>query len=179
MALGGEETMKWLHIIPVWLALIGASAEAVQPEEDAARVQQDVRALIHALYNADVDTVVRYTHPTIIAMQGGVQGTRRAVQDVVLKLKSAGMRVESLTFPKPPEFLEGGGRRFAVVPTLSIISANAQRFESLNFQLGILEPGSTEWTYVEGSRITRQNVQSLFPGFPATYEFPPFYRKKL
>ena len=112
-------------------------------------------------------------------MQGGVQGTRRAVQDVVLKLKSAGMRVESLTFPKPPEFLEGGGRRFAVVPTLSIISANAERFESLNFQLGILEPGSTEWTYVEGSRITRQNVQSLFPGFPATYEFPPFYRKKL
>jgi hypothetical protein len=179
MALGGEETMNWFHIIPVWLALIAASAEAVQPEKDAARVQQDVRTLIHALYNADVDTVVRYTHPTIIAMQGGVQGTRRAVQNVVLKLKSAGMRVESLTFPKPPEFLEGAGRRFAVVPTLSIISANAERFESLNFQLGILEPGSTEWTYVEGSRITRQNVQSLFPGFPATYEFPPFYRKKL
>jgi hypothetical protein len=74
MALGGKETMKWFHIVAVWLALIGASAEAVQPEEDAARVQQDVRALIHALYNADVDTVVRYTHPTIIAMQGGVQG---------------------------------------------------------------------------------------------------------
>ena len=61
MALGGEETMNWFHIIPVWLALIGASAEAVQPEKDAARVQQDVRTLIHALYNADVDTVVRLT----------------------------------------------------------------------------------------------------------------------
>ena len=51
--------MNWFHIIPVWLALIAASAEAVQPEKDAARVQQDVRTLIHALYNADVDTVVR------------------------------------------------------------------------------------------------------------------------
>jgi len=171
--------MKRLYSVLVALALIGANAEAVQSEADAGRVQQDVKALIDALYNADVDTVVRYTHPTIIAMQGGLQGTRKAVQDVVLKLKSAGMRVESLTFPKPPEFLEGGGRRFAVVPTLSIISANGQQIESLNFQLGVLEPGSTEWAYVEGSRITKQNVQSLFPGFPATYEFPPFYRKKL
>ncbi len=89
------------------------------------------------------------------------------------------MRVESLTFPRAPEFLEGGGRRFAIVPTLSIIYANAQRVESLNFQLGVLEPKSTQWVYVEGSRINKQNVQELFPGFPATYEFPLFYRKKL
>jgi hypothetical protein len=42
-----------------------------------------------------------------------------------------------------------------------------------------LDPNSTDWTYVEGSRLTKENVQSLFPGFPASYQFPPFYRKKL
>lgn len=146
---------------------------------DASRVQRDVRALVEALHRGDLDTVVRYTHPRVIAMQGGPTATRKVIEDVVLKLKGAGMRVESLTFPGPPEFLEGGGRRFAVVPTLSILAANGQRFESLNFQLGVLEPGSSDWVYVEGSRLTTQNVQALFPGFPATYEFPPFYRKKL
>ena len=170
--------MTWLCSILVALAF-GASAEAVQSWQDASRVQEDVRTLIRALYNGDVDTVVRYTHPTVIAMQGGPSAARKLLQDVLVKLKDGGMRVESLTFPKPTEFLEGGGRRFAVVPTLSIISANGQQIESLNFQLGILEPGATDWTYVEGSRVTKQNVQVLFPGFPATYEFPPLYRKRL
>jgi hypothetical protein len=32
------------------------------------------------------------------------------------------------------------------VPTLSIISANGQQIESLNFQLGVLEPNATRWT---------------------------------
>ena len=171
--------MKWLCPIVVSVAIFGVGVEAVQPNTDAGRVQQNVKMLIDALYNAEVETVIRYTHPTIIAMQGGVESTRKAIRDLVVKMKSAGMRVESLTFPKPPEFLEGGGRRFAVVPTLSIISGNGQRSESLNFQLGVLDPGSTEWTYVEGSRLTKENVQTLFPGFPASYEFPPFYRKKL
>jgi hypothetical protein len=129
--------------------------------------------------NADVETVMRYTHPSVIAMLGGKQSARKMVQDAVLFIKSTGLRVESLTFPRPPDVLEAGGRRFAVIPTLSILSTNGQRRESLNFQLGVLEPNSTDWTYVEGSRLTKENVQSLFPGFPASYRFPPFYRKKL
>src|SRR5262245_43243357 len=172
-------TMNGLCPIVVSIGVLAASAAAVQPVRDTARVQQDVKALNDALYGGDVDTVIRYTHPSVIAMLGGMQSAREMVQAAVQFIKSTGLRVESLTFPRPPDFLEAGGRRFAVIPTLSILSANRERLESLNFQLGVLEPNSTEWTYVEGSRLTKENVQVLFPGFPATYQFPPFYRKKL
>ena len=171
--------MKVLCAIVVVISVISGDGQGVQTERDARRVQEDVKSLVDALYGGDVETVLRFTHPKIIAMLGGKATSRKAVEDAVLTLRNAGMRLESLAFPKPPEFLAGGGRRFAVVPTLSIISARGQRIESLNFQLGILEPGSTDWTYVEGSRIADQNVQTLFPGFPTGYEFPPFYRKKL
>ena len=126
-----------------------------------------------------MDTVLRFTHPKIIELQGGLPATRSAVQQAVLMLKSINMQLESLSFPKKPEFLEGGGRRFAIVPTLTIVSSNGQRVESLNFQLGVLEPKASQWVYVEGSRINRENVQILFPGFPTAYEFPSFYRRKL
>jgi hypothetical protein len=92
-------------------------------------------------------------------------------------IQSCDLRIQPSS--RPPEFLEGGGRRLAIVPTLTIVSANGQRVESLNFQLGVLEAGSTSWKYVEGSRINKENVQVLFPGFPQDYEFPKFYRKKL
>jgi hypothetical protein len=160
------------------VVLIGWGAAAAEPK-DAERVQADVKALVAAMYGSDVDTMVRYTHPAVIEAQGGEEQTRKVVQETLLKVQEMGIQLESMTFPAPPDFLEGGGRRFAVVPTLSIVSARGQRLESLNYQLGVLEPGAKGWTYVEGSRINKDNVQSLFPGFPASYDFPAFYRKKL
>lgn len=170
--------VKWLCVMLASLASLGASA-GVEQDDETRRVQEDVTAIVHALYAGDVDTVLRFTHPTIVQMQGGMQPTRGAIQQAVARLKSAGMRVESLTFPEPPVFLNGPDRRFAVVPTLSVIVANGQRVESLNFQLGVLERDATQWHYVEGSRIDSQKVQTLFPGFPAGYEFPPLHREKL
>jgi hypothetical protein len=170
---------KWLWPLALSLALFGGRADTFQLSSEAARVQQDVQVIVDAMYDGDVDTIIRYTHPAVIAMMGGMDATRKRLEHFTVTFKSTGIRLESLTFPKPPEFLEGGGRRFVVVPTLSIVSGNGQRVESLNFQFGVLEPNATEWTYIEGSRVRKEMVQSLFPGFPATYEFPPFYRKKV
>lgn len=112
-------------------------------------------------------------------MSGGVGKVRQVLQSVTQGMQELGTQIQIFKFPEPPEFLEGGGRRFVVVPTLQFLTAQGQKVESLNFQLGILEPGATQWVYVEGSRLNKQNIQTLFPGFPADYEFPPFYRKKL
>jgi hypothetical protein len=176
--LGGEKMLRLIHVTAGCFVLFAATAGVAQ-EAEPARVQADVKALLHALYAGDVDTVLRYTHPTIVQLQGGMQPTRGAIQQAVSKITSAGMRLESLTFPKPPEFIEAPGRRFVVVPTLSIIVANGQQVESLNFQLGVLEKDSSQWQYVEGSHINDQKVKTLFPGFPAGYTFPPFYRRQL
>jgi hypothetical protein len=174
-------TAQGLRLIQVAVAclVLFAATAGVAQESEPARVQADVGDLLHALYAGDVDTVLRYTHPSIVQMQGGMQPTRGAIQHAVSTLTNVGMRLESLRFPKPPEFIEGPDQRFVVVPTLSIITANGQQVESLNFQLGVLEKDSAEWRYVEGSRINDQNLQILFPGFPTGYAFPPSYRRKL
>ena len=170
---------QWRRSALVAFICLAASASPAQAKDESQQVQEDVRTIIHAVYDGDLDAVLRFTHPKVIEMQGGEAATRSAVEQAVQQLKAMGMHIESLSFPKPPEFLEGGGRRFVIVPTLSVIVMGDQRAESLNFQLGVLEPRATHWVYVEGSRVNRENVQSLFPGFPEDYEFPPFYRMKL
>lgn len=171
--------MTWVQLTVILAVCLGAHSGHGQSQQDIDRVQQDVKAISLATYSADVDGVLRYTHPTVIKMLGGMEAARRTLQETSVKFKSVGLRLESLMFPRPPEFLDGGGRRFAVVPTLSIISASGQRVESLNFLLGVVEPNTSQWTYVDGSRINKAIVQKLFPGFPASYEFPATYRKKL
>ncbi len=142
-------------------------------------VQQEVRKMATAVYQSDVDTVLSYTHPKIIDLMGGTKQARSTLETAFSQFESLNMELESITFPEAPTFLNTDSNRFVIVPTKSIISADGQRFESLNYQFGIQRHGTTSWSYVEGSRINKQSVRSLFPDFPPDYEFPEFYRKKL
>ena len=162
-------------------SLVAAETPATEKpaSDETARVQEDVRAILNAAYTGDVDTMVRYTPPAILEGMGGEAQARAAMEQSLRTVSERGMKLASLTFPEAPQFIAGTERRFVVVPTLSVIEAGSQRLESLNYQLGVLERGSEAWTYVEGSRINKDNVRVLFPDFPADFAFPTTYRKKL
>jgi hypothetical protein len=78
-----------------------------------------------------------------------------------------------------PTFTNNAAHYFAVVPTKLVLTVKGQRLESLNYQFGVRDVAQTNWTYIEGSRITAENVRTFFPDFPSGFEFPKVYRKKL
>ena len=140
-------------------------------------VQQDVSSDLHAVYAGDIDNVLSYTHPKIIEMMGGETTARETLSAVLVKFQNGGLSLKSLTFPKLPTFINTTAHHFVIVPTLTIMSAHGKRVESLNYQFGIKGLEDKKWTYIEGSRINKSNVQALFPDFPSNYEFPQVYRK--
>ncbi|MFT3926354.1 MAG: hypothetical protein QM778_27660 [Myxococcales bacterium] len=166
-------------LVVLWFSFTSGHAQDGGRLDPGKQVQRDVSAILHSLYRGEVEVVLRYTHPAIVQMLGGPDKARRALNDGAAQMAKAEMKIESLSFPRSPEFFDGGQRRFVFVPTLLIIVAKGARIESLNFQLGILEPGKTDWKYVEGSRVTPENAQALFPGFPKERALPPFYRKRI
>jgi hypothetical protein len=147
--------------------------------DEATIVQNDVRTVLNAGFQNDVDTMLRYTHPQVIVGLGGPEKARETFQKMLREVGQNGMKLESLSFPSPPTFLRSAQRRFVLVPTASIIEFGARRVEDLGYQLGILEPGSTEWTFVDGARISKDNARILFPDFPLDIELPKTYRKDL
>lgn len=168
-------------IVALTLTVLSASNSFAQSCESAvdARAQADVRLIVQSLYAGDIGVVLKYTHPAVVKLLGGQAAARRAMEGAVALLRKNDMKIESLSFPSAPTCLTGGGRRFIIVPTLSVIAAGDQRIESLNFQFGVFESDGTGWTYVEGSRVNGENVQILFPGFPRDYQFPQVYRKRI
>jgi hypothetical protein len=146
---------------------------------DGKVVQDDVRRMLNALYANDIDTVLALTHPKVIKSLGGLPVAKATLQPELARMQSSKMSLESLTFPKAPNFIATAEREYAVVPTLSIVKSKGERAESLNFQFGIKEKTATNWTYIEGSRVNPQLLGGFFPDFPSNYNFPQFYRKKL
>jgi hypothetical protein len=169
--------MRLLGIAATAVALFGPVA-SIHPQA-VVPVQQDVIDLSKAVFEGDIDTIVRFTHPAVVELAGGEGPLRQTLKDALQTFASAGMKLESLSFPSGPTFLEGGGHRFVVVPTLSVTVVNGQRVESLNFQIGSFDKTASRWTYIEGSRLNSDNVQLLLPGFPQDFEFPSIYRKRL
>jgi|ERR1035437_3836539 hypothetical protein len=142
-------------------------------------VQADVRRTLNAVYGGDIDTVLNFTHPDIIQQMGGASQAKTVLQKTLDQIQTAGMKVESLAFPETPTFTNSAAHEFVVVPTKLVIAVKGQRLESLNYQFGVREVSQTNWTYIEGSRITAENVRKFFPDFPSGFGFPKVYRKKL
>lgn len=168
-----------LNLSIVALVLVGCSSASETNEAKVARVQKDVRRMVDAAYEGDVETIIDFTHPRILQMMGGVPSARQALEETFKKTSALGMKLDEMKFPTEPTFLRGSENEFVIVPTLSIVAANSQRAESLNYQFGARKIGSADWKYVEGSRVNKDNVNKFFPDFPKDYEFPQIYRKKI
>lgn len=159
--------------------LLPAFAVAGDASADADQVRSDVRALSNAVFAADIDTVLRYTHPSILEAMGGEDAARAALGPALESFRSGGMTLESLEFPEEPTFVAGKDNDYALVPTRSIFSSDGRKILSTNFQFGIRPKGGDAWTYVEGSRVSPELLTALFPDFPKDTAMPPVAREPL
>ena len=173
--------MRLLFSALIGLSLLPAagSTQDIDKEELTRIVQKDNRDLQAAVYGGNVDTVLRYAYPAIIDSMGGYGAARVTLAKSLGQIQQMGMQLKIMEFPAPPDFVPGRNRLFAVVPTRSIIAAGNDTVESFDFQLGIQDPDTGKWTYFEGSSVTDDIRQTLFPDFPAAYEFPTVSRKRL
>lgn len=149
-------------------------------EQEATRVQRDVTTINDALFAGDTDTLLRYTFPAIVQKMGGEEKFRKAYAQVAASQKRMGITRESLTFPQPPEFIEGkDGRLFAVIPNEVIVTGGGSRAAMTGFQVGVKEAGAADWKYVPGQFVTEDTLPALLPDFPAQHPLPPRSSKRL
>lgn len=68
-----------------------------------------------------------------------------------------------------------------LVPTVTRIKMvqKGQTFtiESTGFQVAISDKDKNDWTFIDGSTVSVNDLRSLFPNFPADTKFPPIARK--
>lgn len=173
-----RENSRWSARCGLWavtaMAVLSATVAIAEESADLVRqVQADVRELLEANYRGDVEPAMRLTHPAIIEQLGGTDKARKTFVEAMAVLKRVGLKIESFEFPAAPKFVDGERRTFAIIPTRLVVSANDQKLDSLNFQVGVSDPIDKKWTYVEGSKFDDTLRSQYFADFPRDYEFPP------
>ena len=88
--------------------------------------------------------------------------------------KINGQEVESLIFTK----------WLVIIPTVTkfrIIrpgDAKAVVIESIGFQVAISEKGKNDWTFIDGSGLTVNELRGLFVNLPQDLQFPPLEKRE-
>ncbi len=88
--------------------------------------------------------------------------------------KVNGQDVESLVFSK----------WLVIIPTVTkfrIIrpgDAKAVVIESIGFQVAISEKGKNDWTFIDGSGLTVNDLRGLFVNLPQDLQFPPLEKRE-
>ncbi len=141
------------------------------------QVQSDVRELLNATYDGEVDTVLRLSHPVVIDALGGKVEARKTLSEAMGRLKNYSLKIEVFEFPAEPQFVDGDQRSYAVVPTRLVVSAGDKKIDSQNFQVGVKQAGDDAWKYVEGPKF-KQYRSEHFSDFPADFDYPEISKLK-
>jgi len=165
--------------VKILLLIFLTSLSLLNADEKADKVKSDIKILIDATYSGNTDTVLDYTLPSIIEKMGGKDKAKETLGKTLEHLKSSNLKVESFKIVDEPIFIKTTNYEYVIIKTLTVISSNDKKAESLNFQLGQKKDGSNKWYYMEGSRVNEDTIKEFLLEFPKDYELPKTYRKKI
>ena len=147
---------------------------------DKKQVQADVMALMNATIEADVETLLRYTHPRVAELAGSPAALREVLEKGLAAFKSVNLQLESITFPDEPEFFKTENNEYAIVPVKTILVISGKRIGGQTFQLGVRSIGDKQWKYVDGGKLSDATMRAkLFPDFPSDRKLPTTSQKQL
>jgi hypothetical protein len=124
---------------------------------------------------------------------GGMASLERQLQDVPRRMLRDGVSILSSHPQGEPKVFEvspgranpdGSGeiiytKWLIFVPTITtsrVIRESEPRpilFESIGFQVAVSDKEPLDWTFIDGSSVTVNELRSMFPTRPADFELPP------
>jgi hypothetical protein len=163
-------------VLLIVLAL--SSCPAVALDQSAALIR-DAQKLAKCMKNLDAECSVSMFD--VSAMQA--QGAPSANQLIVLtegqfdRLSSAGARYEHFTILKPEPAFAGDGKLYAFVPyEFALEFPSRGTAVQRGFLVGISRDSGSSWRFIEGSRLTAENIKAFIPSYQGQ-ELPPVFTK--
>ena len=148
-------------------------------EEMIDQVKNDIREFQNATFNADVDTIIRFTPAETMERMGGEEVARESLEFATGQMKEDGVVLEKLEFPDDIKFLDGNENHFSIVPYESVIEVNGKRVETKSFFIGVRPLKEDDWRYADGNKSVQMGINESFPDFPADGVLFPAHSQEL
>lgn len=141
--------------------------------QDTAIVKHQANLIAEATFKEDYQTVVAYTHPSLIAIWGGKDKLYQIIVERMQELKGQGITSINGSIGSPGKFYRSGNELFCLLPEDIIITASAGRYHGKSYLLGISSDEGKNWTFLDVGNISADVLHRLLPNFNDDLKIPP------
>lgn len=148
------------HLLILLLLTITAVNSFAQ---QAAQIKAAAQLMGKATMNGDYNTVVKYSHPKLIAMAGGSEKMLGFIKQSLEQVKSQGVKIESVTMGEPTKVVNIGGGLYSTLLQTVVISINNRKVTNSSTVLANSTDKGKTWTFVDAGGMSDEQLKQLFP----------------
>jgi hypothetical protein len=127
---------------------------------------RDVTRLVECMKTLDATCTnsLTYTRPF---EEHGISRDQldRAVNDLYQKMKSVHGSYSHFNVSAPWPPFASRGRRYIFIPYQALLKSPARDVSTTSFFVGVSEDDGASWKFVDGQKITSENIGMIIPGY--------------
>lgn len=141
---------------------------------DVKQINADLDIMLAAMSSGQVDIFVAKTHPALFPLLGGEDNFAKFTAEALLQLDKMGLKIISTEHQAPGPFYRAGNEMLSIVPRVSVMEIEGQRFKSTGFMVAIKNTTTNTWKYLDGSGLREDKgmLWQMFPELEPGIEFP-------
>mgnify|MGYP005989057985 CR=1 FL=1 len=159
--------------------------------QDATKARASAQKLEPAILRGDLMPLLEKMHPRwkerLSKRAGGDAALAASFKNQAKQIAEAGVKIDAFTVspatdkPVPVNF---GREMLVFLPTLKIISGLdnkgvLRQIEQKGFLIAVTDVGKDDWTFIDGSTLSKSDIRSLFPELKKDFVTPPFGSKEI
>jgi hypothetical protein len=136
-------------------------------------VSKKAQVIGDATVKGDYAKVVDSTYPKVVEIIGGQEKMVALIEKSMNQMKAQGFTLISFQAGEPKELLTEGDSTFAVVPTITKLTAPGGKLIARSYLLGVSSDSGKTWKFVDGAGLQQKEVRDkVLPKLPAKLLLP-------
>jgi pseudouridine-5'-phosphate glycosidase len=136
------------------------------------RVRELSELMMEATIKRDYETVIEYTHPSIIKLLGGKAKAIEFTSQQMEKVNEAG-GIEKCSIREISKIIKVGNELQCVISQEMIMKIEGKRYRSLGGTIGVSEDKGKNWTFLNISQNDLASIRRFIPKFSNKLKLPP------
>ncbi len=167
-----------MPLLAPWLLALTTLAQAPGGPDPAPKADarldtalEQARACAAATVAGDAATLLRFTHPKVVAGVGGPEKFVEIMTRGFANMKDQGLALEGAEVDRAAALLESRDGLYCVLPMRIVLRLPQGRFRSGSFLVGVSGDQGASWTFVDGAPGAA-SIRKLLPNLPRGLKLP-------
>lgn len=140
--------------------------------QDNELLKSDLEKFTTAYLDADVDTYVKYTIPTVIEKAGGAEQMTVVAQQELDMYRQGGMQIKTIIPESMSKTYQGDPNQYVVVGQQVVMQVGEADFVKTAYYLAETGDQGNTWKFLNLEAYSRQDLDNYIPGLPAELSIP-------